>query len=288
MQGSARQELATRAEEAGSIHERLTAHDRAASVTWLTGSPVGVEGSVEGAGFAVHVDVEGVETRAPLGQGVGHHRADVREHLPELGCADAARRSAAMQFAAPQGFVGIDVAYPGNQRLVQEGSLDLGVFVAGAGDECVVVELWVKWVSGDVGGDGRDASVGIVWDEFIDGEPSEGTLIDETQFGLPCCEGHAHTQVGTRVLIRTLQEQLAAHAEMCDEGMGVVTQWQPQELAAPTHRHEGAVQEMRGKWHVRATHRSGMTHLDLRDALIEDVGGQTATNGFDLRQFRHR
>src|SRR5690606_27224413 len=118
--------LAARAAVGGAVHERLAADRRPAPLARLVLAPVGLEPALEVAALAVHVDVEAVEGGAALGQRLGEHRAHVSEQLGDLGRAQPRGGPRPVQPGAPQRLVGVDVADPADQGLVQQGPLDLG------------------------------------------------------------------------------------------------------------------------------------------------------------------
>ncbi len=87
----------------------------------------------------------------------------------------------------------------------------------------VLVEHRVQRVAGDVGHAARDVPVGSVRDERLDGEPTEGALVDEPQLPAVIGEPDPHAKVRLRWRLGRLHDELAAHPEVRHEA---VVRWQ--------------------------------------------------------------
>jgi hypothetical protein len=239
----------------------------------------------------VDVDVQGVEGGPALLEALPEHVADALQQVGDLGPGELVGRPGTVQPGAPQRLVGVDVAHPADQRLVEQGPLDLGVPAAQRRAEGVGVEAGVQRVDRDVRQPGRDAVAG----SLLDGQPAEGPLVDEAQLAAAVGEPEPGTQVHLVGLVGLLDEQLAAHAEVRDQrpvgraavGLG---HRQPQVLAAAMGGGEGAAgeraDEVLGALEV-AAHRPRVVHLDGGDGAAGDPAVQAAPDDLDLGQLGH-
>lgn len=85
------------------------------------------------------------------------------------------------------------------------------------------------------------------------------------------------------IMARSLEEQLSAHAQVRHEGMGVVVEREPQELATSTHGRERSTWQGTFQGAVGAADGSRMEHLHGGDGPPNDVVCESAANRFDLR-----
>ena len=74
----------------------------------------------------MHVDVERVERGAARGERLVHHLARGRQHAPALGARQRRGGALVVQLRAPQRLVGVDVADPRHQGLVEQRALETG------------------------------------------------------------------------------------------------------------------------------------------------------------------
>src|SRR5699024_1273330 len=111
---------------------------------------VDIERTVEVSGGAVDVDVEGVERRPSLLERVGHHVTRMVQDLDHRRQGGGPGSATAVDAGAPERLVGVDVAGAGDQRLVQEETLDLGVSPADPSRRGPGVEGRVERIGGDV------------------------------------------------------------------------------------------------------------------------------------------
>src|SRR4051812_34345763 len=235
--------LALRAAVAGAVHERLPADRRPAPGAGPVALAVHRQEPREVAALSVDVDVQGVEGRAALREGLPQHVPHPLEQRGDLGAVQPIGRPGAVQLRPPQRLVGVDVADPADQRLVEQGALDLGPPPAQRGAEGGLVEGGVERVDRDVRQARRDA--GPLVPALLDGQASEGPLVDEAQLAAAVGEPQTGAQVRLVGRGRLLDQQLPAHAQVRDErtprraavGLG---QRQPQVLAAPVRVGEGA------------------------------------------------
>ncbi len=113
----------------------------AAARARLALAPVHRQRTVEVAALAVDVDVERVEGRAAGAHRLAQHVADVAEQLQHLPPGQRPAQPLAVQFRPPQRLVGVDVADPRDQGLVEQGALDRRVAPPQPRDEQRVVEV---------------------------------------------------------------------------------------------------------------------------------------------------
>src|SRR5690606_13567420 len=144
--------LAGGAERRGAAHERLPAHERPAAPAGLPGPAVGVERAGEPAAGPLDVDVQRVEGRAARGERLAHDVLRGGEHVDGGPLGELVRGAARVEPGTPEGLVGVDVADAGDERLVQQGPLDLGTPRAQPPGEAGAVERRVERVAGDVRG----------------------------------------------------------------------------------------------------------------------------------------
>ena len=123
------------------------------------------------------------------------HVLHALDEVDDLGAGELVGRPGAVQPGPPQRLVGVDVAHPADQRLVQQGPLDLGVPPAQGRGEGVDVEVLAP------AGRPRCAAAGAgrpVGSGVLDGQPAEGALVDEAQLTAAVGEG----EPGPQVLLR--------------------------------------------------------------------------------------
>src|SRR5579864_4937369 len=125
--GAAGAGLAPRAAVGGAVHERVAPDRGAARAAFLALSPVDRERPLEVAALAVDVDVQAVERGPADGQGFGEDLAHRLEEPGDLGAVQRFRRPGPVQAGPPQRLIGVDVADPADQRLIEQGALDPGV-----------------------------------------------------------------------------------------------------------------------------------------------------------------
>ena len=122
-----------------------------------------------------------------------------------------------------------------------------------------------------------------------DAHVAERPLVGEAQVGTVVVEGEQDPHVRGQRPVRLADEQLAAHAQVREQG--VLARRQPQVLApAP-----GAVQAAPGQRGLEvgragqmAAHRARVQDLDGLDGPADDVVLQATADGLDLGQLRHR
>jgi len=123
----------------------------------------------------------------------------VVQEFAEFGFADPSGWPSTVQAGPPERLVSVDIADAGDDRLIKECSLDLGVLGARAGNEHLVVKEWIEWIAGDMRRDAWDTTRRIVRNEFVNGEPAEGSLVDEAQLRNPIAECDPNAQVRSGV-----------------------------------------------------------------------------------------
>ena len=185
----------------------------------------------------------------------------------------------------PQRLVGVDVADPGDQVLVQQRPLDPGALGAQPRHRGREVELRVEGVAADV----RDLlrQLGPAGRE---GQPAEHPLVDEAEPGVAVGEPEQHPGVGHQRRGDRVQPELAAHPQVGQDGVAV-GQRQPEILAAAARLGEGPPGQ-RGGEVVGArqvpTDRSRVQDLHRGDPAVGDPGGQTAPDDLDLGELGHQ
>ena len=192
------------------------------------------------------------------------------------------------EFLTPQ--ARITLTEPGSFRVDTERAPDttvVNVFTGNLRVEGGVVELWVQWVAGDVRDDvGQPFGGGRV-----QGQPAEGALVDEAEFG---GEGVVEANADAQVLLvgcaLRLDEQLAAHAEVRENGSGLVGERKPEVLAATLRQPDPVplqpCPEVLAARDVPA-HRARMQHLYVGDDPSADPALQTASYDLDLGKLGH-
>ncbi len=147
---------------------------------------------------------------------------------------------------------------PGDQRLVEQGPLELRAPPAHRGDHRGPVQVRVEQVARDVGRRGRQrgalgpepagAAVRCRY-QLGEREVAEGALVDEVEhpLRLACPLRGSQHQPDPQVAVvgrlrRVAHEELPAHPEVRDERL-VVVQQEPQELAPPYRGPEPAAGE---------------------------------------------
>ena len=256
--------------------------------------PVGRQAPVEVAALAVHVDVQGVEAGAALGERLGHdvaHRAEQAGHLRR---GQPAARPTTVDPAAPQRLVGVDVPDAGCDALVEQDALDLGLLRPHPADERPVVEGRIEGIPRDVRHRCRHRATGVVRHEVGHRKAPEGPLVDEAQLGPVVGEGHAHPQVLLVGGPRGQHQQLPAHPQM-PHGRGVGSlppgrQREPQVLAATGHAGDGPPPQPRGEV-PRAgrvpAHRPRVPDLHVVDRPAGNPSLESGPDHLDLGKLRH-
>ena len=167
--------LALRAEERGAVHERDPADRRTAARARQALLAVRRQRAVEVARLAVDVDVERVEAGAALtsaSPSTSRTWPSSSTTCPRR----AGRRAVAVQPRPPQRLVGVDVADPGDQALVEQQPLDAG----GGADPAMNAS------SSNSGSTGSRAMCAISAAAPLPRrhqEPAEHPLVDEPQLG---------------------------------------------------------------------------------------------------------
>ncbi|OIQ75551.1 hypothetical protein GALL_427840 [mine drainage metagenome] len=87
-----------------------------------------------------------------------------------------------MDARPPERLVGINIADPADNGLIQQEPFDLGMSAAQSLDRRIELEIWVEGVPGDMR-DAPWASGARITFEHIKGHPAERPLIDEPQIG---------------------------------------------------------------------------------------------------------
>lgn len=118
--GPSRRSLAGGATKGRAVHEALPPDRRVAPRTGPTFLTVSIQGPREVARLAIDVDVERVEAGASLIEGRRHHRRRRVENGVDLDPAKSGARPLAVDTGGPQCLVGIDVAHPGEEPLVEQ------------------------------------------------------------------------------------------------------------------------------------------------------------------------
>ena len=112
--------------------------------------PVGVQRALEVPRLAQHVHVQGIEACAARRQGLAQHLRDRLQQFAGLRGAEGACGLRVVQPRTPQSLVGVDIAHPGDYRLVQQHLLD----AAGGAQELAAhrrgVEELIQRVAGNV------------------------------------------------------------------------------------------------------------------------------------------
>ena len=174
--------------------------------------------------------------------------------------------------------------HAGDQGLVEQQPLHPGGALAQPGDERVVVELRVHRVPGDVRDLGRQLRPA-----GGDRQAAEHPLVHEPEL-VGAVERQPDPQVSFGEGGRRLHEQLAAHAEVGQEGVAVVER-QPQVLAAAPGLLDAPAgqpgREVVGAGGV-APYRTGMQYVDRGDGAADHVGLEAEADDLDLGQHVRR
>jgi len=189
----------------------------------------------------------------------------------------------------PQGLVGIDVADPGHDALVQDHPLDRAVAALDpAHDRGLVVGLF-EGVRRDVADLVRHPVIGKV----VEREPSEGPLVHEAQLGVAVGKGEARVEVLLVRGVGGLDEQLAAHTEVGEksvDGRPTVAEDEPEVLATTTGLADlepgDAFGEVDRAGDVASGH-PGPGEGGGCDAASDHVVGETSPDDLDLGQLGH-
>lgn len=302
---------------AGPVHERLANDGRSTAVAGLTFSSVDVEGAPEVSRAAIDVDVELVERGTTLLQSLDHHPASNLPQLDGLPLAHGIGGGQRMQPGTPQGLIGIDVADPGDETLVEHGAFHGTASPTHSLGGLLEVDLWVEEVPPDVCDLGGQRS--ITW---AHPHGPEGALVDEPEDPCPTGTGITASRfiqeeggagvtvpsvsrlpprtsrlVPTASLQRfgadgvgpSVDAELPAHPQVRHQ-RGIVIQDEPQILAATAYVDNDAalapVDECSSTPNL-TSHQAGMTNLDGTDPTIPDVLQEPESNRLDLRKFRH-
>ena len=130
----------------------------------------------------------------PWRQRLAEHVADAVEQVGDLGAGQLVGGPRAVQPGPPERLVGVDVADPADQRLVEQRALDLGVPAAQRGGERR--RRRSAGSSGSIG-DVREPRRGSPSRRrrSSTAQPAEGALVDEAQLPAAVGEGEAGAQV---------------------------------------------------------------------------------------------
>lgn len=295
---------------AGPVHERLANDGRSTPVAGLTFSSVDVKGAPEVSRAAIDVDVELVERGTTLLQGLDHHPASNLPQLDGLPLAHGIGGGQRMQPGTPQGLIGIDVADPGDETLVEHGAFHGTASPTHSLGGSVEVDLWVEEVSSDVCDLGGQRS--ITW---AHPHGPEGALVDEPEDPCPTGTGITASRfiqeeggagvtvsaVSRLVPTASLQKpgaggmgpgvdaELSAHPQVRHQ-RGVVIQGEPQVLAAAAHFNNGAILASADECSSTpdlASHQAGMADFNATDSAAQNVFPEPESNRLNLRKFRH-
>jgi hypothetical protein len=129
--------------------------------------------------------------------------------------------------------------------------------------------------------------LGVIGHERCNVQPPESALIDKPQLRLVIGKGDAHPQMRTGIHVGVLQQELPAHAEVGNKGVGVVVERKPEELAAPAGVKELVVEEKGSDRRGAASGGALMEDVDFGDGSPGDVCGKTPAHGFDFGKFGH-
>ena len=284
----------------------------------LTFSSVDVEGAPEISRAAIDVDVELIERGTALLQGLAHHLASNLPQLDGLPLTHGIGGGQRMQPGTPQGLIGVDVADPGDETLVEHGAFHGTASPTHPLGGCLEVDPWVEEVSSNVCDLGGQRST-----TGAHPHGPEGALVDEpeglcpTGTGSPDLVGSRFQEEGgagvtvpgvSRLILRTsrlvpiasrqrfgaggvagVDAELPAHPQVRHQ-CRVVVQGEPQVLAAAAHIDNGAIPASVDECSSTpdlASHQAGMADFNATDSAIQDVFSQAASDRLDLRKFRH-
>ena len=131
-----------------------------------------------------------------------------------------------MHLGAPEGLVGVDVADARHEGLVEQGALDGAVALLHPPHDGGLVVGRLEGVGRDVGDRLRDA----VGPQRRQRQAAERALVDEPQLRAAVGEVEAGMAVLLERRVGRLDEHLAAHAEVDDEGV-LAVEGEPEVLA---------------------------------------------------------
>src|SRR5690606_18398277 len=281
--------LADRARMARAVHETFAYDQGATALARATFPPIDIQ--CIKSGFAVDVHVQRVERRPAGLQRVGQHRGGLGEYEFGLLLRQPSGRPRTVNPRPPQRLVGVDVADPAHQRLIQQRALDLGALRAHGPGYAGQVERRVHRIARDVG-DARRHHVPVDLDQLVQQEPTERPLIDEPQLARRAGV-FVQVQPNAQVLLvrdtRRLHEHLPAHAQVADDGFAR-GQLQPQVLAAPSHGFDTLPGQAPGEVdrpENMPPYRTLVQHVDAANRAATDVLGQPATDGLDFGKLGH-
>lgn len=249
--------------------------------------PVCIEGAIEVSALAVHVHVQGIEARTALRERIGHDLAHVAQKLRELGATDSPRRSASMKSGAPERLIGIDVADPGHQGLIEQRSLDLGVLHSHSRNEGVIIERGVERVARDVHDLGWNPALDIIGHEFGRHESAEGALIDKAKFTPIVIESDPHSQVTLVSGVTRLHQQLTTHPEMRDQRRAVIER-KPEVLPAPTDTADRSALKCGPERAHLTAYSTRIEHIHIAHGATTHMLGKATSHDLDLGQLGHQ
>jgi len=185
-----------------------------------------------------------------------------------------------MQPGQPERLVGVDVADPRDQGLIQQRPFHPGPATSQAGRETRFIEGRVERVSRYVPQRCRQTGGIAPFEEH----PPEGALIDEPQLGAAVGERDPYPQVPFLGRSGRRHEQLAAHAEVSYQRIARI-QGQPQVLSATAGRDQPAARDPTGEvvcaGHV-AAHGTGVVHGGRGDRAPDDHLDKSTADHLDL------
>lgn len=195
--------LTLRAVMRATAGDQNAANGCAAAATGLASPLVHAMLHLEKAGFAGGIDVVGDGGSAET-DGVPKDLAQREAEPFEFGTAEAAGHAAGTDAGVEEALIGINVANPGEERLVEETRLDGESAAPEEGGEGLCADGKRFQAGGEEGG-----SVA----EVLVGEAAEASGVDEAQFAA-AGEGEARVGVGGDGSGRICDEQAAGHAEV--------------------------------------------------------------------------
>ena len=136
----------------------------------------------------------------------------------------------------------------------------------------------------------RHRSPGVVGHEVVERQPAERALVDEAQLAPAVGEREAGAEVGLVRRVAGLDQQLAAHPEVGDQGGVAAVETEPEVLPAPRGRRHGAAAQPGleiGATTLVAADGARVQHLRLGDRATRDPPLEAPTDDLDLGQLGH-
>ena len=213
------------------------------------------------------MDVEGVEAGAALVEGLEHDELGGVQQLDGFALAEALGRTVVMQPGTPQRFVRINVADAAHHGLVEERPLHRAAARSQGRRNPVGIETVIERIEGNVLDLPRQ--LGAARREL---QPAEHALVDESELRTTVGEVEQHPCIGQQRCVRIVDAELAAHAQMDEQRIGVV-QGQPEVLPAATGNTDPASNKIGGEG-VRTgqviAHRPGVQNMHRTDRAAGD------------------